>query len=515
MKALDSRLRRALSPVERLLRERGARAWLVGGAVRDAVAGRRAPTLDIDLAVPEDAEALARALARRLGGASFLLHQETQVWRVAVKGPPSAQVDVGRFQGADIGEDLSRRDFTANAMALPLPLGSGPLLDPFGGAADIRRGLLKATGRRVFAEDPLRTLRAFRLGAQLGLSVEPRTASWIKAAAARVSGCAGERVRSELMALLACEDSAGWLQALDSAGLLTAVFPELKASRRCAEVYYGKGGVLKHSLDAVARMDFLLANLDRVYPDLAGDIRSHLAARCGGLQSHQALLRLAVLLHDVAKPATARRIGGRLRFFGHEEAGARTAGGILERLRFSREERETVEAAVRHHLRPGNLAANKAVSHRATFRFFRDLGDHGVSLLLLCWADHASYLSVRSLRGVLGKVRDALQAPLPRSRSGGEDVRKSLYHLRVVSLLLDRYFRDRERVLPPRMLDGHAVMKALKLPPGPEIGALLERLREAQAEGKVRTRAEAITFLMTLHKRPTVIPRKPPRRYKE
>ncbi|MFH1725849.1 MAG: HD domain-containing protein [Elusimicrobiota bacterium] len=482
---------------------RGA-VYLVGGVLRDAALKRARPVVDVDLAVAgtasTSAKGLARRIARRVGGSCFVLHEATQVYRIVPRAGASGagdigyQIDVAQIQGRDIAEDLARRDFTVNAMAAPLPIGSGELLDPFNGLADLRRRLLRATSERVLKEDPLRLLRAFRLAAQLGLRLEGRTLDWIRTHRRRLKASAPERIRAELMDLLSVPESAPWIRKLDDAGLLTVIFDELEKSRPCAEVYYGKGGVLKHSIAAVERLDFLLAELERVYPGLAEPLSATLDAALGGRERHKALLRLAALLHDVAKPPCARRIDGRLRFFGHEARGAEMVAAILRRLRFTREEIDWLSTIVAHHLRPGNLAANKIITDKAVFRFFRDLGPRGPDLLLLCWADHASYLSQPSLRAVLKHVT-ADPHTFRHSCVRSPETRKTLYHLQTISLLMDRYFHRPETVRPKRLVDGRDVMRALNISAGPRVGEVLRSIQEAQAEGSIKSRRDALLFL--------------------
>jgi len=473
----------------------GPPAYLVGGALRDAARGAWPPPLpDYDIAVAGPAGPLARKISRRLRGSCFVLHEATQVYRVSAE---SAQVDIAQIQGGGIAEDLARRDFTVNAMALPLPPGPGGLLDPFNGLADIRRSRLRATSPRVLDEDPLRVLRAFRLGAALGMRIDPDTFKLLRRAKAGLNSCAAERVRAELMGVLSAPDSAAWVRRMDEAGVLTEILPELNPSRRCAEVYYGKGGVLKHSIAVLERMDLLLADLEGCLPKLGLAVRGVIEKMPGGLEVHAALLRLGALLHDVSKPECARRIQGRLRFFEHESRGARSAQRIMKRLRFSREETDFAATLVLHHLRPGNLAANRVITDKAVFRFFRDLGERGVSLLLLCWADHSSYLPVRSLRRILPLTMEDPQTFDPKGIRS-EQTRKSLYHLQVIGLLLDRYFNQPETSRPARLLDGKEVMEALGIPSGPAVGRALRALQEAQAEGEVRTKAQALRFLARL-----------------
>ncbi|HBL17565.1 MAG: hypothetical protein A2X36_10010 [Elusimicrobia bacterium GWA2_69_24] len=478
---------------------RGTDAYLVGGALRDAALGRKGELRDLDLAAPGDAEAFARRLAKRLGGTCFLMHEATQVYRIVPKpggkGSAPFQVDVARLQGQGILADLGRRDFAANAMALPCA--GGDLLDPFGGLQDLERRVLRATHDQVFREDPLRLLRAFRIAAQLGLRLDAGTLRRIRKDAPLLKKCAGERKRMELFALLSVPAAAPWLHAMDDAGLLAALLPELEPSRACAEVYYGKGGVLKHSLAVAARMDLLLGDLEAAFGKSAEPIRRELADTEGRPKNLPALLRLGALLHDVAKPACAKMLDGRLRFFEHEAEGARMAGKIMDRLRCSRDEAGWVSAWIVYHLRPGNLASNRIVSDKAVFRFFRDLGPKGVGLLLLCWADHASYLTPARLASVLRWTREDPQT-FDSRKVRDADTRKTLYHLQVVSLLLDRWFHRPETARPVRLLDGVAVMKTLGIPPGPKVGELLAALQEAQGEGKVRTREDALRYLRSL-----------------
>jgi len=498
---LSAEAREALRRVAALRREP---VWLVGGAIRDAALGR--PVADLDLAC-RGARPLAAALARAFKGALVTLDAENSVYRLvlpAARGRALKQIDVAEIQGADIGADLARRDFTANAVALELAARLPPeppasaFLDPRGGLADLARGVLRCESDGPFKDDPLRLLRAFRIAAQTGLELDAPTLALIKKHRRLVSRPAGERVQAEVLALFASGAAARFLRLMDSCGLLTALFEDLEPARRCAEDYYGPGGVLTHTLDVCARLEFLLARFAKVYPDLGRAFEEHLAARASGGVPQRAVLMLAALLHDVAKPETARSVDGRLRFFEHDTLGAERAAKILRSLRFSREHVETVAAIVRHHLRPGHLAASGGpVTEKAAYRFFRDLGEDAPGLLAVCWADHASYMPEARLRRLLGAAcGDPPRRDLSRVRPA--ESRKTVLHLQLVSLLLRRFF-DRDRApVPARFLDGTEVMKALNIPPGPRVGEILERLREAQAEGEVKDRAQALEFVAKL-----------------
>lgn len=475
--------------------------WLVGGSIRDAALGR--PFGDLDLACA-DARALAARLARAFKGTLVTLDEANAVYRLVLKparGRAITQIDIAGLQTKSIQEDLARRDFTMNAAALaltaklPASMPETDFLDPRGGLKDLAAGLVRADYEENLTDDPLRLLRAFRLAAQLGLEIEPKTLKAIQRRAPLIEKPAPERVAAELLMLLAVPGASAWLRRLDEQGLLTALFPELEPSRRCAEDYYGPGGVLTHTLEVCARVDYLLTNLRTIYPSLAGDLERHIAERGG--PSFRALLLLAALLHDVAKPETAKKVGGRLRFFEHDTKGAAATEKILRRLRLSRGQIDTASAIVRHHLRPGHLASGGPLTERAMYRFFRDLGADAPGLLIVCWGDHSSYMPEARLKRLL-KTATADSKRSDLSRLKPEDARKTVHHLQLVSALLRRWRDLSSAPAPIRLLDGRDVMKALKIPPGPRIGELLERVREAQAEGEIVDREGALALIARL-----------------
>ena len=479
-------------------------SYLVGGALRDAALKRS--FTDLDLAVPacRDFKARVARLAKALDAACFELDGETQVWRLTTRSKPSFQLDIAPFQGGTMEADLKRRDFTLNALALRLqtdtPLAQDRLtgrftlaldrkkvIDLCGGLADAAAGRIRQTSPAVFKEDPLRLLRAFRIASALDLKLSPALLKAIKKQAPLIKNSAPERVREELMRLLESPKSHQWLAALRKAGLLFEIFPELIPQEKCAVVYYGKGGVFKHTLRVVERMDTLFANLPAYIHEHA-QLKEH--ADIGRPQ----IFKLAALLHDVAKPPKAALIDGRLRFFGHEEAGAVMSENIMERLRFSRDDMRLVAAVIGSHLRPGNLAANETISDRAMFRFFRAMGEYTVPLLLLCWGDHSSYISAEHLQ----KVRKSLQEPpfaLRGRKLAYNSPRKTLRFLQTLHMLLRVYLTKNPNYAGTRLINGNDVIKTLKIKEGPHVGEILERVRLLQFEGKISDRAQALKAL--------------------
>jgi tRNA nucleotidyltransferase/poly(A) polymerase len=295
------------------------------------------------------------------------LDADNDVYRLIIPVSQSTDIqhiDFARILGQDIEEDLQRRDFTINAIAwkLKVPvlarIAHSGLIDPRKGLFDIGRKILRAEKDSLFVDDPLRLLRAFRIKAQLNFKIEPGTFKRITRHRRLITRPAGERIQSELMALLTVPGASKILKEMDDGRFLTTLFADLEPARRCAQSYYGTGGVLRHSLDVCSRVDFLFTHFKTIYPDLDAPFKKYLASRMSGGISPKAILLLAALLHDVAKPQTAKMISGRLRFYEHDTQGALRAEKILLAMRFSREHIHTITEVIRHHLRPGHLVAS-------------------------------------------------------------------------------------------------------------------------------------------------------------
>jgi putative nucleotidyltransferase with HDIG domain len=442
---------------------------LVGGAIRDACLGRRAHGVDVDVAVPHGALDLGRRVADRVGGAFFALDPERGAARV-VTG--SGRLDITDWRAPTLAEDLLARDFTVNALAAPLAAllreGAATIVDPGGGLEDLAARRLRPARARVLADDPLRALRGVRLEHVLGFRLTPATTRAIRAVAPSLAAVSAERRRDEVLVLLGLPRAGRALRRLDALGLLAAVFPEVEAMRRTSQPRPHRFDVLEHSLRAVEGTDRMLANL-AMFGTLAEDLASHLAEDVGGGVDRARLLRLGALLHDVSKPETRRLVGGRIRFFEHDILGAERAGAIAERLRLPGRAVATVRRLVRHHLRPMHLAQAGEVTRRARYRFFRDLADDSRDLLLLVIADAAAVTGA----------------------SPAATWRRSW----VVRELLEGWQEGREAAEAPPLLRGEDVMAHFGLAPGPGVGALLARAREAQALGLVHTRSEALAYL--------------------
>jgi hypothetical protein len=243
--------------------------------------------------------------------------------------------------------------------------------------------------------------------------------------------------------------------------------------RRTGRDFYGRSGVLGHSIDAVASLEDLLKRLLTFFPRVHRPLSAYLEAPVGGFP-RRALLKCAELFHDVGKPDTARRVDGKMQFHGHEHVGSRLAEVIARRLRLSTDENRSITRLVAGHMRPGNLAHAPTLSDRAIFRFFRDLDHDAVGMLIVSLADHFTYLSERQKRNAADPV------------------------LRAVRRMLTRYFQRPEKIDPPKIVDGHVLIRRLKIKEGPMVGRLLGAIREAQAEGRIHDADEALVLARRL-----------------
>ncbi len=477
-----------LNRVNSIITGQGAQAYLVGGFLRDILLDR--DTVDIDIAVAPDALAIASRVADALNGRYVLLDKDNRTGRVVLVGEkePSTryqrELDFTTFEGS-IEQDLARRDFTINAMALNLNQLTGghrepELIDPYNGWSALEQGVIRSVAETAFASDPARLLRAVRLAAELGFIIDEKTEAQIKRYSPLLAGVAGERVREELLRLLAVPGSGQFLPYLDRLGLLTAIVPELAQTKGVEQPKEHCWNVFEHSLKTVTAVEFVLRQGDWEHGGegvLAAvpwseALEKHLALEVSSGSTRGVLLKLAALLHDIAKPQTrAIDDSGRMRFLGHGKEGAAVTGGILERLRFSSRETRLVETLVRHHLRPMQMSQGELPTRRAIYRYFRDTAEAGIDILFLNLADHLA------TRGP--------QLSLPNWRE----------HTQMVEYVLSKYFEKESLPLPVRLINGHDLLNIFGMSPGPEVGNILEIVREAQASGELTTRQEALVYI--------------------
>ncbi len=521
-----------LAKISQSLTTQKKQGYIVGGFIRDRLLKRQ--TSDIDIAVSGDAIGIARRIAKEIGGKFVLLDDVNSVARVVVveKEQPAKTAgdreshskewhfDFSSFAG-DIKSDLARRDFTVNAMAVELSqfvaasmaASTSPrkaakartekrpalkLIDPFSGKDDLRDKIVRRISRQIFEADAARLLRAVRLAAELNFTIEPETESLIHHYSQTVTEVPGERIREELLRLLALPRASYYLRYLDELGLLLALIPELAEAKGVEQPTVHFWDVFEHSLQTVAAVEFLIRESDWEHGNedtlsttpWSDAIDRHLSQEVSSGSSRKVLLKLGGLLHDIAKPMTKSIDDtGRARFLGHAKQGASMTATILERLRFSNRETRLVESLVYHHLRPAQMANGELPTQRAIFRYFRDAGEAGIDILLLALADYLAS------RGPLASM---------------EEWRS---HCQVVNYILAEHDKQQAKILPVKLIDGDDIMDEFDLPPGPLVGRLLAMVNEAHASGELSTREEALALvqreLSSVSKQKPRVPRRP------
>lgn len=474
-----------VSQLQGIVAEFDRPVFLVGGAVRDALAGRAVH--DIDLALAHGGVRTSRRIANALGGDCYALDRERDVGRalLEVEGG-QVRVDVARFRGPELYADLLDRDFTINAMAVELAGDCDLLIDPLGGEEDLRARRLRHCHADSLAHDPLRVLRALRLAAQFGFQIERNTRESMRAAREQLSACSAERIRDEFWRLLEMPQASAAIRAAAASAVLEVLMPELGELRRRPASGEDYGDAWQECLAVLERLQRVVSAFTGRRHEEHGasfgagmlvmqlgrwrsDLQQHLRTTWPDQRSHRALLMF----------------GGLYSTSGQADDNAAQAVERAKALCLSNGECDRLGRMLRWQKEVLSLDAGSRLS---LHRFWRGAGDAGVDACLLA---ASAYL------GVAG------------SRLNHQDWLERVDRL---TRILRARFEEMDTLIdPPSLLDGHGLMRELNLSPGPLVGDLLVQIREAQAIGSVRTRDEALALARDLlANRPRQISRRQP-----
>ncbi len=482
----------AIYRLQEILGTDAARVFMVGGVVRDAFWGH--PIHDVDLAVASNAFQVARKIADALNGAFYKLDPERETGRAIVQiDGQRVIIDVARFRGNHLGDDLAGRDFTLNAVASPLQGDLDTVIDPLDGLQDAQRRILRRCSPESIKNDPIRALRAVRMSTRFKLRIEPETLADIRSDGPRIVSMSPERIRDEFLALLSGRQPAAALRALDTLGLLNLIVPELDALRDVQQSAPHQFDVWDHTLKTVDRLDGVLQTINPRRTDntaaqaglgmivyyldrYRGQLQEHMRHLWPNEREHRGLLILAALLHDIGKPATLQHDGARIRFYNHEIVGAELAEERAEGLALSRHEITRLTRIIRHHLRPHLLNQAGKISRRAVYRYWRDCADAGTDVCLLSLADYLATVDTTLSTEAWGQ------------------------YLQAIDVLLDGHYGESPNNVTalPALITGTDLIRACHLKSGPQVGELLEQIKEAQAAGEVNDRVQAIALARQL-----------------
>ncbi|MBE1514982.1 CCA tRNA nucleotidyltransferase [Nesterenkonia halotolerans] len=443
-----------------LFAARGFELSLVGGPVRDLFLGRTSPDLDFTTdATPDQIIATVSGWAeahwdigRDFGTIGLRKGQDTievTTYRAEAYDPTSRKPQVNF--GTDLGEDLVRRDFTVNAMALKLP--SFELVDPHSGVSDLHQRVLRtpATPQESFSDDPLRMMRAARFTSQLGMEVAPEVREAMIEMAARVEIVSAERVREELVKLICGVHPSAGIDLLVESGLAEIMLPEVPALKLTDDEHHRHKDVYQHSLKVLEQACSLETDDD------------------GPVPGPDFVLRFAALMHDVGKPKTRRfEPGGGVSFRHHDVVGAKQTRRRMQALKFDKASITAVCLLVELHMRFYGYG-DQGWSDSAVRRYVTDAGDQLQRLHRLTRSDVTTRNRKKAAR--LDHAYDDLEAR--------------------IAELAEREELDRIR---PH-LDGEQIMQVLGIAPGPEVGQAYRFLLEHRMEHGPVPQEQAVQIL--------------------
>ncbi|MEW5820604.1 MAG: HD domain-containing protein [Cyanobacteriota bacterium] len=446
---------------------KGVDIYLVGGYLRDIVLD--IPTEDRDYVITGMSGLLfAEKVAKFFNGHYVLLDKENGIARVVLPDKKD-YIDIAPCIGKDIYEDLSRRDFTINAMAYKLNCNPDfQIIDPHNALELIKDKIIKAISEKNIKDDPLRILRAFRIAAQLSGNIDHSTIDFFKQNYKLIVNSAEERVNSELNKLFSLNNSFDYFKMLVDTGILEVIIPELHELHKVPGRGYHHLGLFEHTLEVYKQIELLIKNLSERTVNHLNEFLTHSTRRI-------VALKYAALLHDISKPGTwVITDDGKHTFIGHPVEGAVLSEQILKRLKLPNTLIKATCKLVRYHLYPSQLSGETNLpTAKAMRRLFRKGGNEVPELIILAIADRKSAL------GPLITI---------------EDVNNQV---EMLIGILDEYYNylDIEDELP-LLLNGRDIMHLLSIKPSPKVGIILNALREYQIECGITNRETAVEWLL-------------------
>ena len=455
----NKRLAKISKVISELSDETQINAFLVGGCVRDLMLNPLAESIDVDIMVEGDGIDFAEKLARKINVPKIVPFKKFATAKIPFK-EYEIEVASARLEKYDessrspsevvmsnIEDDLLRRDFTINAMAVSLNKENfGEFFDPFNGMEDLRNKILRTPldSDTTFSDDPLRMMRAAYFASKLSLDIDPICLESIKNNAERITIVSQERKTNELLKILGTKKPSIGLNILQEAGLMEFVFPEIAVMYGLdqSNEYHHKD-IFYHTLEVVDNAAQLSDKLD---------------------------LRLAALVHDIAKPKTRRLSKSKgYTFYGHDDVGARMLKGISSNMKFSNSTRDYIAKLTALHLRPISLA-KKDVTDSAIRRLIVDAGEEIDDLMKLCRADITTK-NPKNITKYLGNF---------------DRVEKRMNEVIEIDKL--KAFQSPVR--------GDEIMKMFDLGPGKEVGKIKTMVEDAIINGEISNDySSAMSFL--------------------
>jgi len=436
--------------------------YIVGGSVRDLLIGR-IPT-DYDIAVTGNPEKFAKILIAKSGGHIVRLGKPGRITIRVISG--DRIFDITSLNGTSIEDNLNQRDFTINAIAYNVY--SEKIIDGLDGLQDIADKKVRMVSKEIFKKDPVRLIRAFRIGACLNFAIETKTSQAIKSNTKLLQNIPGERIRVELLTMLGTSTSYLYLSQMATSGLLTTIFPDLDRLKGCFQNHHHHFDGFEHTMRAYDHLETILNDPEKILPDASAKIHQYID------KNRSALIKCAILLHDIGKPLMKTLdSSGNCHFYGHARKSADMVQKISHRLRFSNHERRFIDKIIRNHMKPLSLFTaydKKTLTQKGITRFYKKCGEYTPALLLAAIAD------TQAKQHKINHKNNAF-----------------IFFLKK---MIFEYFYDYQPLSDePPWVTGRDLIQIFGLKPSPLFGKILDLVDDAKLTKTIKNRSEALELI--------------------
>lgn len=440
------------------------KVYIVGGFIRDYLLGMECKDLDL-LITPFNVDFLYN-LSNVLKGKIFVLDEERKYFRIVIKKNKKFFIlDFTPIYQENILIELTRRDFTINTMLLDLQ--NFTLIDPLNGLRDLEQNILRLCSPTSLIDDPLRILRAFRFSAS-GFRIDDKIYENILKIKEKLKEVKPERIHEELYKILTKPFTSNIWQEMEKVGVLDILIPELTSLKNIpwSEPHYENPFL--HSITTLYVLEKIYFNLDIFFPNLKKDLEKYLDERIYSDFSKREALKLAALLHDIGKAKTYIIENNEVHYYGHSTIGTELLTEIAQRLKFSNKELLYIQKLIKNHMYLIDFIKNPKT--KPLYKLISRVNDDVPSLILLFLSDQTA-------------------------------IKRSFENIEYFNNLLSEFFKL--RAIPKPLLNGKEIMEIFNLKPSPIIGFLKEKLIEAQMEGSIKNKEEAIKYLEKVIKNET------------
>ena len=438
-------------------------AYLVGGFIRDILTGKHSPDRDI-IVISENIENFSEYLADSLNGHFIELDKINKIYRIVLEDKIN-YIDITKPIENNIEKDIKRRDLTINAIAYDL--NQKKIIDLTGGIKDLKNKIIKGISEKNFEEDALRLLRIYRFHAVTGFDIDEKLIQITKKLYKKINEPAKERITTELLKMFEGKYCNSALLKLEETNMLEEIFPIYKEVKKIPSNSHHHLDLLHHLIETVNQIEI-------IYENSTKEVKEYLEATNYGSVKKLSFLKLAGFLHDIGKPScwTIEEESGRHRFIKHDEIGSKLVVPILKDLKFSKKQIEYIKKLIKYHIYPSSMISAPDVSEKAILKFYRKMDESVIDVIILAMADR---LSAR-----------------------GEKVTQKMVDDNINNLtnLLNNYLKIKENITPlEKLIDGKEIMEILNIKQGPELGVIINSIKEAQLDGEIITKDDAIQYI--------------------